>query len=68
MATTRRLRDLQSQPGNRICVDYAQRNLQWASICYGIFMCLKCSGKHRGLGVYISFVRSVTMDSWFRRR
>lgn len=27
-------------------------------------MCLECSGKHRALGVHISFVRSVTMDSW----
>lgn len=27
-------------------------------------MCLECSGRHRALGVHISFVRSVSMDSW----
>jgi len=57
-------KELRLLPGNNVCADCSDKNPQWASVSFGIFMCLECSGKHRALGVHISFVRSVTMDSW----
>lgn len=57
-------KELRSLPGNDRCVDCNTPGPQWASVSYGVFMCLECSGRHRGLGVHISFVRSVSMDAW----
>ena len=53
-----------ADPGNRACCDCGANRPLWASLSYGSFFCLECSGIHRSLGVHLSFVRSLNMDSW----
>ncbi|MEW5307626.1 MAG: hypothetical protein WDW36_010005 [Sanguina aurantia] len=67
------LEDLQrllSLPHNRTCADCrstsAAARPSWASINTGAFICMRCAGIHRGLGVHVSQVRSCSLDTWLR--
>jgi hypothetical protein len=74
-ALKKRLKALMLRPENQICSDCPERKPTWASLIVpppgappgtekiGCFCCLECSGSHRRLGVHISFVRSVNLDS-----
>lgn len=58
------LNELLKNEDNKYCVDCDNKGPRWASWNLGIFLCIRCAGIHRNLGVHISKVKSINLDSW----
>lgn len=55
---------LLSKEENSKCADCKQKGATWASLGFGVFVCITCSGIHRSFGMHITRVRSTKLDSW----
>ena len=49
---------------NSCCADCKVKGTSWASLGFGVFICIHCSGAHRNFGAHITRVRSVKLDKW----
>lgn len=49
---------------NAVCADCPAKNPTWASIDFGVFICMNCVGEHRALGPQITKTKSAKIDSW----
>ncbi|KAF4637210.1 hypothetical protein G7Y89_g873 [Cudoniella acicularis] len=62
---TQTIKNLLKLDGNKTCADCKRnKHPRWASWNLGIFICIRCSGIHRGMGTHISRVKSVDLDAW----
>lgn len=58
------LNRLVQEEDNKYCADCMAKGPRWASHNLGVFLCIRCAGIHRNLGVHLSKVKSINLDSW----
>ncbi|XP_048839449.1 arf-GAP with Rho-GAP domain, ANK repeat and PH domain-containing protein 1 isoform X2 [Brienomyrus brachyistius] len=56
-------RRLWVNPANKVCADCGEANPEWASVNLLVVICDACAGQHRSLGINVSKVRSLKLDS-----
>ncbi|KAI3369305.1 hypothetical protein L3Q82_007555 [Scortum barcoo] len=55
--------DIRRMPGNSTCCDCGAPDPGWLSTNLGILTCIECSGIHREMGVHVSRIQSLSLDS-----
>uniref|UniRef100_A0A8C3AN58 Un-named sa1614 n=1 Tax=Cyclopterus lumpus TaxID=8103 RepID=A0A8C3AN58_CYCLU len=55
--------DIRRLPGNGSCCDCGAPDPGWLSTNLGILTCIECSGIHREMGVHVSRIQSLSLDS-----
>ncbi|ORC90086.1 ADP-ribosylation factor GTPase activating protein [Trypanosoma theileri] len=63
-ANRQRIELICQTPPNNTCNDCNSNGTRWASVNHGVFLCIRCSGIHRSLGVHVTKIKSTNMDKW----
>ena len=58
------LQKILHHPQNRVCADCSAHEPTWASLKFGVWVCLNCSGYHRNLGATLTRIQSAYLDEW----
>ncbi|CAI5982733.1 unnamed protein product [Closterium sp. NIES-64] len=66
-AHQQQLKALLRAPGNESCADCGGRFPRFASVSLGVFLCNRCYGIHRGIGVHVTRTKCVELDAWSHR-
>lgn len=64
---------LLKKPENALCADCSSKSpccnsyiYAGASLDFGVFVCMNCSGAHRSLGQSVTRIKSTKLDTWNR--
>ncbi|KIH47429.1 putative GTP-ase activating protein, partial [Ancylostoma duodenale] len=61
------LLEMLKEEENKYCADCQAKTPRWAAWNLGVFICIRCAGIHRNLGVHISKVYEHSLPDHFRR-